>query len=351
MKKVIVTNSGRGAGINFCKSLRLADEKIELICLDKDKYSMLASEADKLYYCPPATSDEYLPFLKKVIKETGADFLYPSKTNEDLWVISKHRDELGIKTFLPPDEEIQIYEDKFKTYNILKDAGIKVPYTIMIHNEKELENAIKDIKGGIWLREVIGCGGKGSIPTDDFELAKAWINRFNGWGKFSASEILTDKTATWSGIWNNGELVISQVRKRLYWEYGYLTPSGVTGITGAQITAKDRIIDDIAMKAIKAISKKPHGIISVDFTYDKEGYPNVTEIQASRFYSSTYFMAKAGLNLPHILLKIAFGEELPEFDTKFSPLEENLLWIKHVDCLPVLTKLDKVGKEYGKIEI
>lgn len=341
MKKIIVTNAGRGAAINFCRSLRLAPEKFEIIGLEDNKYSIMNAVADKKYLCPPVDSDDYLDFLKHVIAETKADFLYPSKTNEELWLISENRNELGIKTFLPEDSIIKIYEDKFKTYEILKSNGIKVPETVLIKTEEDLKLFLDKHKQ-IWLRAIKGCGGKGSVSTDNINFAIEWINRFNGWGNFTASEVLTKKTATWSAIWNNGELIVSQIRERKYWEFSYLALSGVTGITGAQVTKSDKLIDELAMKSIKAICDKPHGIVSVDFCYDKNDIPNPTEIQASRFYTSSYFMAKAGLNLPYIMLKIAFNEDIPKFTNKFSPLPEDLLWIKYVDCEPVLTTVKEV---------
>lgn len=343
MKKIIVTNAGRSTAINFCRSLRLAPEKYEIIGLEQSKYSILNAEVDQKILCPSGDSEYYLPFLKDVIKNTKADLLYPSKTNEELWLISRERNNLGIKTFLPEDDVIQIFEDKFATNDYLKRTGIKVPETFLINNENDLKKAFEILKNGVWLRAVKGCGGKGSMPTKSFDMAKAWIDRFNGWGCFTASERLTDKTATWTGIWKDGNLVVSQIRKRLYWEYSYLAPSGVTGITGAQVTAKDKIIDEIALKSIFAITGKPHGIVSVDFTYDYDGLPNPTEIQASRFYTSTYFLAKAGLNLPYIFIKLAFDEKIEEFEEKFSPLEEGLLWVKYVDCLPQLSSVQEVS--------
>ncbi|UZW14831.1 ATP-grasp domain-containing protein [Clostridium pasteurianum] len=341
MKKVIVTNAGRGAGINFCRSLKSAPEKFEIIALENNKYSIMNAVADKKYLCPSPDSKDYLEFLKFVINDTKADFLYPSKTNEELWLISEHRDELNIKTFLPNKDMIKIYENKFKTFELLKSNGIKVPDTKLIKNEYDLSKFIEKYKK-IWLREIKGCGGKGSVSTDNFNFAKEWINRLDGWGNFTASEVLTDKTASWTAIWRDGELIVSQIRRRLYWEFGYLSLSGVTGITGAQITKKDPKLDELAIKSIKSITSKPHGIVSVDFCYDKNGVPNPTEIQASRFFTSTYFMSKAGLNFPYIMLKTAFNEEFPKFKTKYSPLDEDLMWIKYVDCEPILTTIKEV---------
>lgn len=354
-KRVMVTNAGRGTAINYCRSLRLADEDIEIIGIENNKFSIFNAEADKKIYCPSADSKDYFPFLKDQIQNTGANFLYPSKTNDELFIISNHRDELqemGVKVYLPRQEDIDVYENKFKTFEILSKEGIPVPETILLNDENDLKKAIEVFPDGIWLRAIQGCGGKGSVPTKDFEYAKSWINSFNGWRNFTASRILGKRTATWSGLWKDGELIISQIRKRLYWEFSYLSPSGVTGITGAQMTEKDQLLDELALKAIKAVSLKPHGIVAVDFTYDNDGItPYITEIQASRFYTSSFFMAKAGLNLPYIMLKMAFDEELPVFENKFSPLPDGLVWIKYVDCLPVLTTIDEIRKNETSLEL
>lgn len=345
MIKIIVTSAGRGPGINFCRSLNLLKrDDIYIIGLESNKYSILNVEADECILSPAGESDEYIPFLKKVINKTGASFLYASKTNEELWKISKARNELGIKTFLPKDEEIEIFENKYLTYKLMKEKNIKVPNTILINSYDDLKYAFSNFSNNkVWLREIIGSGGKNSIATSDIELANAWINRYNGWGNFTAAEVLTKKTATWIGLWNEGELVVSQARERLYWEYSELAPSGVTGITGAQVTCSSELMDRIALNAIYACVDKPHGIIAVDFTYDSEGIPNPTEIQASRFYTSIYFLAKAGLNFPELLLKLVFNEEIPKYKNKFSPLPNDLLWVKFVDCLPKLSSITELN--------
>lgn len=344
MKKVLFTEAGRATGINFCRSLKLAPEPIETVGLEKDPYSIFNSVADRTLPMPDITKDKegFFRYLKRVIDEEKPDLLYPAKTNEVLWEVSKVRDQLGTRVFLPPHEKIELFEDKFATAEKWEKAGIKVPKGMLIKDEEDLKRAFREFGKKIWIRKLVGSGGAGSIDTDDFELARAWINRFNGWGNFMASELLTKEMATWSALWKEGELIVSQIRKRLFWEFSYLAPSGVTGVSGAQMTVKDPKLDEISLAAIKAVDDKPDGIISLDYTYDKDGVPNPTEVQASRFYTSVHFMAKAGLNLPYIFVKMALGEDLPEFKDKFSPLPEGLVWIKYIECEPVLTTMAEV---------
>jgi carbamoyl-phosphate synthase large subunit len=217
-----------------------------------------------------------------------------------------------------------------------------------LNNEKDLETAFKELGEEIWVREIKGSGGKGSLLVKDFKQAKAWIDFQNGWGNFTAAEYLSPDSITWQSIWSNGKLVVAQTRKRLYWELAKVSPSGISGATGGAITISDPVVDEIALKSIYAIDKNPHGIFSVDMTYDKNKVPNPTEINIGRFFTTHEFFTKAGLNMPYIFIKLAFGEPYPEPAKKINPLPENLVWIRGMDFLPILTTVDELNK-YEKL--
>jgi carbamoyl-phosphate synthase large subunit len=101
---------------------------------------------------------------------------------------------------------------------------VPVPRNIAIDNEEDLRRAfaeLGDANGKIWLRAAsIGGGGKGSIPTADYALAKAWIDHYRGWGDFVAAQMLTPDTITWLSIWYHGELIVAQSRERRGWTHG-----------------------------------------------------------------------------------------------------------------------------------
>jgi carbamoyl-phosphate synthase large subunit len=229
---------------------------------------------------------------------------------------------------------------KYKTYLKLKDAGIRVPVNSVIKNEEDLAKAFKDLgdeKGNIWLRaSSIGGGGKGALPTNDFEFAKGWINRYNGWGDFVAAEMLTPDTVTWLSIWYEGELVVAQTRIRKGWTHGNRTVSGVTGVTKVGQTFSDELVDKIAIETVKAVSDKPHGIFGVDMAYDEKGIPNPTEINISRFFTTVLFFTKSGLNMPEIFKDIALYNEFPDLQKKINPLPDGLLWLRGMDTVPKL---------------
>ena len=176
------------------------------------------------------------------------------------------------------------------------------------------------------------------------------MNFRKGWGIYTAAECLKPKSVTWMSLWKDGELVVAQGRKRLYWELSKLSPSGITGVTGTGVTHSDQQLNEIAKKAIFAIDDKPHGIFSVDLTYDNEGIPNPTEINIGRFFTTHEFFTKDELNMPYILIKLAFNEDVSIPEKKINSLPDNLAWIRGVDFLPILTNLSDVEKEVDKLK-
>src|SRR6267378_14292 len=158
---------------------------------------------------------------------------------------------------------------------------------------KHLKSALSELGETIWIRAVEGGAGRGALPTNNFDFARIWIDRFKGWGTFTASELLSERSVTWQSIWYRGDLVVAQTRRRRSWNFGNRTLSGITGITGVGETCSDPEVDRTAMDAILAVDREPHGIFSVDMTYDFSDKPNPTEINIGRFFTTIFFFTKA----------------------------------------------------------
>lgn len=348
MKRVMVTGSGGTPSTNFVRSLRESGEPFYLIGTDADKFSLMRSETDERHLVPLANDPEYIDILNDVISDTRAEFVH-AQPDQEVEVLSKNRNKLRAMTFLPAERTVEILQDKWKSYQAWTKKGIKVPKTMIINSEGELRKAFDELGGNLWIREIAGAFGKGSIPTNNFELAKRWIEFKDGWGKFTAAERLTPNSVTWLSIWKDGELMVAQSRKRLYWELGNRAPSGVTGITGTGVTVDDEQVNKIALECIYAVDPSPSGIFGVDLTYDAAGVPNPTEINIGRFFTTHLFFTRAGLNMPYIYTKLAYGEKPPHIPRKVNPLTPNMCWIRGMDFNPVLTTLDLVNEEEAKL--
>ncbi|RBQ03555.1 carboxylate--amine ligase [Pedobacter miscanthi] len=351
MKKILIAGAGGAPSEGVINSLLKSKKGEIIIGMGSEPTDLVLSNATEKHYIPYADSAEYKESLLNLLERTRPDLVH-FQNDLEIYHASLLRDDihkLGIKTFMPDHDVIDTCVHKYKTYLKCVEAGIKVPRNIMIHNEDDLKLAFSELAdedGKIWLRaSSIGGGGKGALPTNDFIFAKGWIERYNGWGDFVAAEMLTPETVTWLSIWNKGELVVAQSRIRKGWTHGNRTVSGVTGVTKVGQTFSDAEVDKISIATVKAVSDKPHGIFGVDMAYDKNGIPNPTEINISRFFTTVLFFTEAGLNLPEIFKDIILYNELPTLEKNINPLEDGLLWLRGMDTKPRLMNSDQLKAE------
>ncbi len=343
MSKILVGGAGGAPSEGVINSLLLSEKKEEIIGMGSIPSDLAMSAAKRKYVVPYANTSEYKTELMKILKKEKPDLIH-FQNDLEVYYASTIRDDIqeaGTKVFMPKHEVIAICVDKWKSWEAFKRAGVVVPENIFINNESDLKRAFSELgdkEGKIWLRaNDMGGGGIGSIPTNDYTMAKAWINRYSGWGNFIAAQMLTAQTITWLSIWWEGELVVAQTRKRTGWIHGNRSASGVTGVTKIGMTCSDEMVTDIAIKTVKAVDDKPHGLYGVDMAYDGNGIPNPTEINISRFFTTVLFFTKAGLNMPVIYKDLGIYNKMPELGKKINPLPDGLLWLRAMDREPMLT--------------
>lgn len=340
---ILVSEAGGVLTRNFVDSLNLCGEKYDFIGISSDPYELELSRLKYKYLVPNAADPKFIPFLQRIIKKHKPD-LFHSQHDMVIKAISKYRESLGVNCFLPNKETIQNCVNKFASNKIWAEAGLKVPKSALLKDYSDLKRVFKDFKKPFWIRANEGGGGYGAVKTDSIGFAKNWIDYFDGWGNFSIAEYIGKDSMTWSSIWYHGELIVAQGRKRMRWLLANRTLSGVTGVTGVGITYSDSKLDHNAIDAVKAVDKCPHGIFSVDFTLGKKGTPFLTEINIGRFFTTIYFFAQAGLNMPKIYVDLALYGKKPTISKKLNPLPDNLLWIRGMDMVPMLLPLSKVKK-------
>lgn len=341
-KRILVTGAPGAPALNYIRSLRAAPEPFHLIGVDCNKYQLLTAETDERYLVPRAEDPEYISVLSDIIRQTGAEFLF-AQPDVEIAVLSRRRDDLPVRMWLPRAETVAICQDKFASYERWRAAGVPVPETRRINTRDDLRQVMADF-GDVWLRAMAGAAGRGALRTPDFERAARWIDAHDGWGHFTAARYLSPHSVTWQSIWRDGELIVAQGRERLKWEFADRAPSGITGITGVGLTVSDPEVDEIAQRVVKAVDARPDGIFAVDLTRDSQGVPNATEINIGRFFTTTYFFTAAGLNMPYIFTKLAFGEDVELPEQRINPLPPGLLWIRGMDRPPTLSDVASVAR-------
>ena len=343
MSKVLVTGAGsaQSNGVVNCLLMDRSSSD-EIIGMGSDPYDLALCRAHRKYLMPHSTSPEYKENLLALLDREHPDMIH-FQHDKELAIALAFRPEIeatGVKLFVPDYATIDTCVHKYKSWLKFRDAGLKVPQNIVINDREDLRRAFDQLgnaDGAIWLRSMsIGGGGKGALPTADFNTAADWIDKADGWGDFVAAELLTPRTVTWLSIWYQGELVVAQGRRRAGWAHAALSPSGVTGVTRVGETCSDPIVDEIAQKACRAVSDVPHGVYGVDMAYDADGVPNPTEINIARFFTTVEFFAQAGLNMPAILRDLCLYGRHPVLPRKLNPLPDGLLWLRGMDVPPRL---------------
>jgi carbamoyl-phosphate synthase large subunit len=210
MIKILIAGAGGAPSEGVINSLLKSKKHESIIGMGSEPTDLVLSAAKEKYYVPYADAPEYKQSLLKILNQVKPDLVH-FQNDLEIFHASKFRDEInatGAKTFMPSHEVIDTCVHKYKTYLKCKQAGVKVPTNIMIHNEEDLKRSFSELgdkNGKIWLRaSSIGGGGKGALPTNNFDFAKGWIERYNGWGDFVAAEMLTPETVTWLSIWYEG---------------------------------------------------------------------------------------------------------------------------------------------------
>jgi hypothetical protein len=346
MARIQIGGAGGAPSNNFIRSLRESRRDDCLIGMSSVAADLFLADTDEKFLVPYANDPVYPEKICKLLTITKPDLLH-LQNDYEVQAISRIRDQiesLKVKLYLPSPETVDNCIDKCSSYEIWKKAGIKVPETILVKSPNDLKSAFDKLGEKIWIRATVGAAGQGALPTDNFEFARNWIDRFNGWGNFTAAECLTSQSITWLSLWYGGELVVAQTRRRHSWNFGNRTLSGVTGITGVGETCSDPIVDQVAQDSIFAVDCKPHGIFGVDMTYDNHGRPNPTEINIGRFFTTHYFFTKAGLNMPEIYCDIALDGKFPVLNKRINPLPDGLVWIRGMDVEPVLTTVEELKR-------
>ena len=207
MAKILIGGAGGAPSEGVIKSLLLSEKHEEIIGMGSVPSDLVLSAARRKYVVPYANAPEYKDGLLKLLRFEKPDLIH-FQNDLEIYHASLIRDDImetGTKLFMPSHEVIDTCVHKWDSWLAFKKAGVTVPENIFINCEDDLRRAFKELgdeDGKIWLRaNDLGGGGMGSIPTNDYNMAKAWIDRYKGWGNFIAAEMLSSKTVTWLSIW------------------------------------------------------------------------------------------------------------------------------------------------------
>jgi len=341
MKNILVLGAGGPAGVNFLRSLEL-EKDIRLYGADINNYNReFARPYCKEVFLIDKEYDKKLIFINRIIEEFNIDFVH-AQPDPEVYFISKYRDKIKAKTFLPPHYAIEACQNKYTSALMWRDKWPQT-FPFLINPMRNLATVLSEIQEQLgeqfWLRAMRGAGGKGSLLVKNLDHAYHWCKfwHFHAGINLVAQKYLSGRNFAWQSVWKNGELIASQGRERLQALYGRASVSGISGSSSVARLVNIDKLNEKAIDAIKLIDPRPHGVYSVDLTGDGDDIVP-TEINAGRFFTMSYLLAKASIeadtprgNMPLTYLKLAFDEEIPP-GAVTNLLPNTFYWFRHVDC-------------------
>jgi len=355
MRRILVTGAGGPAGINFISSLRIVPEQMFIVGTEANQHFIHLATTDKKYVVPRATEPGYISKLNEIIRKEKIEFLH-AQPDIEVEVVSANREKLDVPVYLPSKKAVAACQDKLESARLWKKHGISVAEFIEIRAESDVDRAFEELGSPIWIRATHGAGGIGSTPASNRQTATSWINywksRKAGY-KFIAQQRLPGRNLAFHSLWKDGELVTSMARERIEYIYPHLAPSGITGTPAVQKTVHDEAVNKTGTNAVLAIDPKFNGIACVDMKENEKGIPCVTEINAGRMFTTSFFFPFASkilrkdyyANIPYLYVKLAYKEKIPNIP-KYNSLPANVYWIRHIDAP---ARLIKDGKILGEM--
>ncbi len=341
-KRVLIPGAGGPGAVNLTRGLLQAPEPIFTLGCDASPYYIHLALTHERARVPHASDeDAYIAAIRDLVERFSINFIFPNSSLE-MMVLTRRREDLGAPMFVPSLRTQEIAASKWLTWQCWREAGIPVPQTLLIESPQDIERAFDEIPTRpIWFRGA-GIPGRGvgmaALPCRSPIEALGWITFHDGFGKFIASEYLPGENLTFLGLFRDGELITSQGRQRDLYVIPHVSPSGVTGAPAVCHTVHRDDLNDLGHRAVLAVDPHFNGVAFVDFKGDGQGHILPTELNAGRFGTTHHFYTAAGRNMPYYLLRLAFGEPLPEDLPRYNALPADLYWIRTLDAGPVLLR-------------
>ncbi len=347
-----MTFAGGHLAIGVCEALKAGPEPVHLVGIDSSPIHTNLAVTDEVYLAPRADEPDYIDILSQIAEETRVDFIWPMHDAEVERVTEKVGD-MPAKTWLPPYEVVKTSRNKLSTYQKLKAAEVPVPESMPVETQHDLDEAFERFDGELWLRAATGAGGAGAFKTGNPDHAKMWLDMHEGWGNFTAAEVLPGPgDYVQDSVWDHGNLIALQSQSRILRGTVSISLPGVTARGSATSDAPPEV-DEIGMAAVRALMPEPHGIFRVDFFADADGVPRVTEVDAGRFTTNgpnNWYPTRPEINLPQTVIRLAFGEPVT-FDTPMmNPYPKDLQYVAAINRPRIFVKRNEVDRQEAELK-
>jgi len=340
MSKILLLGCDGNAGINYAKSIWMADKTIEIIGTGFSPYHINVARDAGIDATLIDPDDWNIDTKRKFIYDAisyGVDFIHaqPEEEVRDLCLM-QHDEAIKSRTFGKNIHEWRMFQDKTSA---MQAAGINfISYSEMRDNEVRFTHLLKNTSTA-WIRARSGSGSKWALPVSTPQQAKNWVDylvftKGAGPHQFILSEYLPGKEYAVQLFYIDGELFHCQSRERVEHHFAKQMVSGQSSTPSVARTVDEPEISFYAASCVIDSVENPNGIYGVDLRLDTDGNPVMTEINYGRYYTTSNFFASVGVNTPYEEYEYVISGKIPI--KRIDQVQDEMYWIRGLDHEPVL---------------
>jgi len=305
---VCVTGVGGPAGFNCIRSLRDSGLDARIVAMDMDPQAAgFYHESDVSYVVPPATSEEFILTLFKIIEREKVDVLIPT-VDEEISVLCREPvlDRLSRLTnfLLPSQAAAGKALDKSRTISEARRAGLPVPKTLVAASRADLERKSRRVGFPLVVKPSRSRGARGISYVDEKrDLGKAWSAASQVGGEVLLQEYVPGPVFTVGTVsGRDGRIVASIVLQKTK----EIPQTGGVAVAGK--TVANPALQELGEKYVSCLGWC--GPASPEVKLDeRDGGYKLMEVNP-RLFGYNYLAARSGVNLAAITVRLALGEDV-----------------------------------------
>jgi carbamoyl-phosphate synthase large subunit len=312
MITALVTGIGGTRSIAVMNALHAGKQPVRVIGTDANYFNAGAFACDTSYLMPFASEPDYLPRLKKIIKDENVSIIFGT-VEKEVSALAKFKEEIeketGARVIVPEHEILDICFDKYKTQQYLEQQGaVHIP-TIYSGKRAEIKTFAKKYGLPLVRKPVSGHGSQGlSIIRTAKELATAELDSAYVLQKYIENED-TEK-------FYNTEL--NEYTAEVFVNDDFSIAGGIVikrALHAGETVAGYRVDDDKTLEYLNGIAKALRIKGPCNFQYRKNR-KNVYVFEINPLYSGTTFIrANYGFNSVEMAVESFVNKKHPRIET------------------------------------
>lgn len=325
---ILLTSAGRRA---YIVDYFRQTQGIGKVFASNSNYTIALKRADGYFISPLIYSEDYIPAIVKFCKENDVKVIL-SLFDIDLLILAKNRyvfEEAGIRLLLASPEFVEICNDKYKTFQFIKQLGLQSPQTYISEKEVKAAIAMGEMSYPIIMKPRWGMASMGIYKVENEEELHVFTQKcrrdiFSSYLKYESSNT-ADEAIIYQEVIQGEEYgldVLNDLDGNYIATFAKQKVTMRSGETDLGRTADSQPFEHIAHQI--ALKSRHEGICSVDcFKNDKGVFIIEMNCRISGHYPLAYL---AGFNYPQLVVDWMNGKftnpDLLKFKTELYIIKD-----------------------------